>query len=347
MLGSYLWGGLSDIMGNRKLLPAFSSIFLPVTLLLFSIAVSPVQVIILRGLVGLIFPAYVSPISALVSEEVKRRERGKKLGWFNSMRSLGSTIGLFLAGYLVAYLSLNSVFRLFAFLAVFSIVPLLLIPGDITKFTMPEFRRILTDIKKKMLPTKEGGKQILRKKGLIYIYLSLTLRVICIVGFASFLPIYIVKVLGYSEEFLGIFSGFGNGLMIIGMFVAGWTADKLGRRIIVTVGFLLSGLTPIFYSISDNLITLSLGRIFHSLGYCFVMGGISAFVGDVASEGSQGSFMGLITVFFSIGGIIGPLIMGTFVGYLGYFRMGIVMSLFAFSAMVMIVSKVKETLPLV
>jgi hypothetical protein len=41
------------------------------------------------------------------------------------------------------------------------------------------------------------------EKGLIYIYLALALRVICIVGFSSFLPIYLVRGLGYSQEFFG------------------------------------------------------------------------------------------------------------------------------------------------
>jgi MFS family permease len=344
MIGSYLWGGLSDVMGNRKLLPVLSCIFLPVCLLLLSVAVSPVQTILLRGLIGLILPAYISPILALVSEEVGREERGEKLGWFNSIRSLGSTTGLFLTGFLVASVSLNSIFQLLALLAFLSIPPLLLGPGRVAQFSMPKFDRILKDIKERFFPSGKG-RGGLQEKGLIYIYLALALRVICIVGFASFLPIYIVRELGYSQGFLGIFEGVGNGLMIIGMFIAGWAADKLGRRIIVIIGFLLSGLTPIFYSISGNLLTLGLGRTFHSLGYCLVISGIAAFVGDVAGEGRQGSLMGMITVFFAMGGMVGPLIMGTFLGYLGYFRMGMVMSLFAFSAMMIVVYKVEETLP--
>lgn len=347
MLGSYLWGGLSDVMGNRKLLPVFGSICFTACLLFLSNAVSAVQVIILRGLIGLTIPAYISPVLALMSEQVRGEKRGKRLGWFNSIRSLGSTMGLFLTGYMVTFLSLSSVFQLFALLAVLSIGPLLLLPGHLTQFSMPDFNRILTDIRHSTFPPQEGGKHIFQQKGLIYIYVALALRVICIVGFASFLPIYIVQELDYSQEFLGVFSGYGNGLMIIGMFIAGWAADKAGRRIIVIIGFLLSALTPIFYSLSGNLVTLGLGRTFHSLGYCLVISGISTFVGDVADEGSQGAFMGLITVFFSIGGVIGPLIMGTLLGHLGYFKMGIIMSLFAFSAMIITVLKVEETLPLV
>ncbi len=344
MVGSYLWGGLSDVMENRKLLPALSCLFLPVCMLLLSVTVSAVQVILLRGLIGLILPAYISPILALVSEEVRREKRGERLGWFNSIRSLGSTTGLFLVSFLVVFMPLNSIFQLLAFLGVFSVLPLLLGPGCLTEFSLPKFNRILTDIKERLFPSTEG-RWVLKEKGLIYIYLALALRVICIVGFSSFLPIYIVRELGYSQEFLGVFEGFGNGLMIIGMFIAGWAADKLGRRMIVIIGFLLSGLTPIFYSVSSNLLTLGLGRIFHSLGYCLVIGGISAFVGDLARKGQQGSLMGLITVFFAIGGIVGPLIMGTFLDALGYFRMGILMSLFAFSAIIIAVYKVEETLP--
>ncbi|MGD8545730.1 MAG: MFS transporter [Candidatus Bathyarchaeota archaeon] len=143
---------------------------------------------------------------------------------------------------------------------------------------------------------------------------------------------------------MGVFEGFGNGLMIIGMFIAGWAANRFGRKIVMISGFLLSGLTPIFYSISGSLLTLSLGRTFHSFGYCLVISGIAAFVGDAAGEGQQGSFMGLITVFFAIGGMIGPLIMGVFLERLGYFGMGILMSLFAFSALTIATYKVEETL---
>ncbi|NIP66900.1 MFS transporter [Candidatus Bathyarchaeota archaeon] len=344
LLASYLWGGLSDVMGNRKLLPAFSCISLPVILLLLSIAGSPAQIILLNGLVGWIFPAYASPILALVSEEVEQRERGEKLGWFNSTRSLGSTIGLILAGYLVAYATLRYAFQLFALFTAFSLVPLLLIPGNIREFAVPQWNQILGQIKERMLSSK-GGKHILHEKGLIYLYSALTLRVICIVGFASFLSIYIVKELGYSQEFLAAFSAYGNGLMIVGMFFAGWIADRLGRRITVILGFLLSGCVPIFYTLSHHLIILGLGRTLHSLGYCFAIGGITAFVGDLAGEESQGSFMGLITIFFSVGGVAGPVIMGSLLGYLGYSKMGVLMSLFAFSALIMTIAKVEEPLP--
>ena len=105
MVGSFVWGGLSDLMKNRKLLPILSCILLPVSLLLLSGAVSPVQVILLRGLIGLVLPAYIAPILALISEEAGWKERGERLGWFNSVRSLGSTAGLFLASFLVTFIT--------------------------------------------------------------------------------------------------------------------------------------------------------------------------------------------------------------------------------------------------
>ncbi|MFW6117431.1 MAG: MFS transporter [Thermoproteota archaeon] len=334
ILGSYLWGGLSDVWRNRKLLPVLSGISYPACLFFLSIVDSPVQIILVRGVMGFIFPAYISPVLALMSREVGVEGRGARLGGFNSTRSLGSTLGLFLAGYMITFLELNSAFQLLAVLTVLSVPPLLLVPGELTEICMPSFSKLFSEIRKNIFPSGEG-EHVLRSKGLIYMYITLSLRVICIVGFASFLSPYIIGELGYSPEFLGYFSGYGQALIIVGMFIAGWAADKLGRKTVVNIGLLLSGLTPILYSLSGWLVTLMVARTLHSMGYCLVMNGISTFVGDVTSEENRGAFMGLIYVFYGIGDIIGPVIMGSLLGYLGYFPMGVIMALFSLSGLVM------------
>ncbi|MGD8545729.1 MAG: MFS transporter [Candidatus Bathyarchaeota archaeon] len=156
-VGSFIWGSLSDLMKNRKLLPIFSCILLPVFLFLLSGAFSPVQVILLRGLIGLVLPAYVAPILALISEEAGGKERGERLGWFNSVRSLGSTAGLFLASFLVAFISLASVFQIFSFLTVFATFMLIYGPGRVAEFSLPKFSRILLEFKRKLFPSRQGG----------------------------------------------------------------------------------------------------------------------------------------------------------------------------------------------
>lgn len=344
MPASLFWGSLSDLLENRKILPLGSIISFSFILLVLSWSVTPTQVIILRAFIGLTLPAFTAPLLALISEHSTTERRGGDISWYNAFLSLGRMIGLLITGYLALFFPFSSLFRGFGIVLLGTLLPLLFLPRSLFSVHIPQLATIVDEMKSRIFPEKEG-KSVLWENGLIFLYSSITLRVICIVGFASFLPLYLTEELGYNLQFLGTFSAIGSGIMVFSMLVAGYSADVLGRKRIVLTGLLLSFLTPIFYILGKLLLLfLWLGRIFHSFGYSFLMSGSSAFVGDLARKKEQGALMGWIRLSFSFGGVIGPMIMGTILGPLGYTKAALIMSFFALCGLTLTFFKVEETI---
>lgn len=343
IVSSPFWGSLSDLTKNRKIFSVGSILSFSVILFFISKSTSPNEIIILRALIGIVFPAFSTPLLALISEHSSTTRRGGDISWYNASRALGRMVGLIIAGYLTVFFLLSSLFRQFALFVLLSILPVFFLPDKFLEISFPKPHLLLKEMKSRIFPVKEG-ESLLRKNGLIFLYVSITLRVICIVGFASFLPLYITEELGYSLQFLGVFSAVGSGIMIFGMLLAGHSADILGRKRIILMGLFLSSLTPIFYHFGQSFSWLLWsGRVAHSFGYSFLISGSTAFVGDIARKREQGALMGWIRMAFSIGGVIGPLIMGLVLEPLNYAGSAFLMSSFAFLGMVIALVKVKET----
>lgn len=344
ILSSLFWGAMSDLLENRKLFSLGSIFCFSLIFFLIAKSTSPTQVILLRACIGLIFPAFSTPLLAFISEHSTTEKRGGDISWYNAFRAIGRTVGLLLTGYLTLFFLLSSIFQFFAFFLLVTVLPIMLLPEKLFQLRIPHLDQILHEMKSRILPTKKGS-SLLRENGLIYLYASITLRVICIVGFASFLPLYLTEELGYSLQFLGWFSAVGSGIMIFSMLIAGHSADVVGRKRIILIGLFLSSITPLFYHLGRFLpLLLWLGRITHSFGYSFLMSGSSAFVGDIARKREQGALMGWIRMAFSIGGVIGPLLVGSLLGgIITYAGAAFLMSLFAFSGLILTLVKVKET----
>lgn len=342
---SPFWGALSDLIKNRKLL-AFGSVF-SFAFLLFALskAFTPLQVILIRGGIGLVFPAFTGPVLALISEHSTTQQRGGDISWYNAFLSLGRMIGLLIGSYLTHTFSLSYIFFLFSFFLLSTIVPVLFFPEKTFNIRLPDAHRFLSEVKGRLFPVKETGDSLLMEKGLIFLYVSLILRVICIVGFSSFLPLYLVEELGYSLAFIGVFNSVGAAIMIFSMLVAGHAADIVGRKYIILLGLLLSALTPLSYHFGKYFtFILWFGRCAHSFGYSLLISGMSAFVGDIARDREQGALMGWIRMSFSIGGIVGPTIMGSLLSSIGYSMAAYLMATFAFTGFFLTLIAVGETM---
>lgn len=151
-----------------------------------------------------------------------------------------------------------------------------------------------------------------------------------------------------TREFIPVYvSGLLFSLPVIVLFdYAPWFASSLG------VGYLQVGLVSTAYFVANILGSYlwgGLSDVWRNRKLLPVLSGIGYpvclfFLSIVTSEENRGAFMGLIYVFYGIGGIMGPVIMGGLLGYLGYFPMGVIMALFSFFGLVLGVLKVEETL---
>lgn len=344
LVASPFWGGLSDLLENRKLFSIGSIMSLSLILFLLSKATLPIHVIILRGCIGFVIPAFSNPILAFISERSSTERRGEDISWYNAFRGIGSMIGLFIIGYLTIFFELSSIFNIFSLSILCTLIPILLLPEKLLHIHLPRLDSIFEEFKSRILPVKEGGESLLKESGLIFLYISIMFRVICRWGFGTFVPVYIVEELGFSLQFLSIFNAVASGVMIFAMLLGGYASDFLGRKRIISLGLFLSSLAPLLYILGGNhMLFLWLGRFSNTFGYSFLRNGSSAFVGDIARKREQGSLMGWINMSWGIGGVIGPILMGIILGSFKYIGSALIMSTFALTGLILTLVKVGET----
>lgn len=143
-------------------------------------------------------------------------------------------------------------------------------------------------------------------------------------GFVSFgirmslVPLFVVESLHRGPGLAG--AGFLVGAVTQGLFLwsAGKLADLHGRRLAIVIGCALTavGMLMIALSVEPALFLVGMGLV--GVGTAFLGSAPAAVVGDLTSGKSSGSAIAGFQMISDFGAIIGPLLAGVMVDYVGY-----------------------------
>ena len=114
-----------------------------------------------------------------------------------------------------------------------------------------------------------------------------------------------------------IFAGFAVSRGIVMPFI-GRMSDRVGRKVFVTCGLFLFAVISLFYPAARNAYQLTAVRMVHGLAAGMIMPIVMAYVGDVATEGREGTITGAITMMFYLGLAAGPFLGGLLSHYYGF-----------------------------
>jgi MFS family permease len=121
----------------------------------------------------------------------------------------------------------------------------------------------------------------------------------------SALPIF-ARRQGASDAAVGvIMAGFGVTSLLLRP-VAGWGADRHGRRPFMLAGALIFALAPLAYAWSAGAVSLGLARLLHGCGMGLYPTAAGAMVADLAPPRRRGEILGLYGAAGSIALAIGP-----------------------------------------
>ena len=108
---------------------------------------------------------------------------------------------------------------------------------------------------------------------------------------------------------------------VVGPFM-GRLSDKMGRRIPILIGLVMSGLPLLAIPYATGFLPLLVISLAYGLGFCIVISSTPALIGDLADKESIGAAMGFLATIMDVGQMLGPVVTGfilaTF-GYSGYF----------------------------
>jgi len=312
ILFSFPVGVLSDRLGRRRLLITAGAIFL-IAPLLYVFIDQPLWMIPVRFFHGTATAILGPVISAIIVERFFAR-KGEMLGKYASSTLIGRTLAPLAGGIILSFFAAYP--GLFRFQIVYVAAALAAVPV----FVMTLLYREKNDRPLKVITLS------VFKESFINFFSHRRLRGIALVDmstyfafgtFETFLPIFLAS-RGVDPYQTGIIFAVQVLMIATTKPVFGWIADRIDKRIQISVGLLLSGIAIAaipFSSSFPHFIEISIGT---GIGISLSTVATSAYVADIAKKEEIGASMGALSSTMDIGHSTGPLVTGMIITVAGF-----------------------------
>ena len=292
-----LWGKIADRYRLRaKLLIAGESIAAATYLIVFLIHKSLIDkqanfaagLSIIFGLSILEFFWSMSDVgwAALLTDVTTIRTRGRIVGMLNFIASLGRMIGINIAGFLY---NNGEGFRQGTIFYI--VITMLVVSATIMWITSKYEKKTDAKTEKtivKYLP-KENFVSSSDDRGTYKWFL--TSLIIIVIGAACVSQIFLIflqDVLDMSPlEIASILTAWTLGGMLTSL-LCGWLADRIGRATVLIMGLTLAIITPLFYGVASNVLTMALIYGINGVSFWTIQTVGFAFVADIIPEDQRG-----------------------------------------------------------
>ncbi len=308
LLGSWLWGTISDYIKRRRLL-AFLALGLAGSVGML-IALPSKNIVLATAVLRFLFFAGFGTVAiAVVSASSLAQRRGKNLSYISSAKALGFAAGSVIAGIVLDRFGFRWAYSLAALLPIVAFAFLWLLPCE-------------NPVRPK---EKIGAWKAIFSSGLFDLYLATALRQMAIFGTFALLYIYMAS-LGIPISLMGAISACNTATQVLALLAFGWLADRVGRRRIFMLGFFVSAAVPLFFVFATNIYGMIAGYITLGFSFSALYVGATAHIGDRVPHHRQGQMLGLYESSRGLGGLFGPVIAGLITPVIGFKGMFLVMA---------------------
>jgi MFS family permease len=331
-----VWGAIADITGRRRAVLVGVSGLATLCVLPLSVIDGVWGPIGVRALYSVFAAGFLPVVLTVVSERGGATGRGRSIGSFNSARSVGFTGARFFSGVLLGALAPGSVYLVVAGVSFTAMVAAAFIDDPTPdRDAEPTLTELVAEIRDRLLPSV-GDRDHLTTNGLQWLYVALALRNLSWLGLASLLPIFLIAEVGASEFAMGLLLALAPVVEVAGMYAFGWVADAVGRKPLVTAGIASHVLIGVLMAAAtlpaDPLlgqVTAGTAMVLKGVGFSAMVAGTVAFIGDVAPVDRESELMGLRSTAKGVGGVLGPLVIGSIATVASYETAFVVSSLVA------------------
>jgi len=349
LLFTVIWGSLSDTLRKRRpflMAGLFSSGFI---LIGFYFSRNVYELIGLSLIRGIAVGSF-TPIALAIASNLNGEKRGSGMGIMNAALSAGWFVGALASGFLVELFSITFPFIAAAFITFLAAIIVIFVISDYEFLSTTQsnpssepanLKKVVNDLKRRFTVMLKKD-EFVRKRGLSTVYLTLILRHGGLLGLYSLFPLYVVQVGGTPAQ-VGLLYALNMGTQAIFMFMMGLCCDRIGRKPVMIMGLLASGLSAIWFGLSSSPIALIPSQVLVAFGYASVTVSATTIVADVAPKENRGEGMGLIMTSLGIGATIGPLIAGFLAEFFGLATMMFVMASLPLVGLLLFSIKAGET----
>lgn len=298
-------GWLADRFGSRKVIiiaVLMWSIFTGLT----GFAWSLTSLFIIRLLFGLGEGAFPAGSTKAISDYFSKENRTKAQSTMMSSNGLGSALAPILVAPLLVWLGWRNVFLAISVLGILAIVWFLFATKTKGEFAASE---------KAQKPTKEEYKQLLRntylwKVLLIFFFVNITSW-----GLMSWMPTYLMQVLGIDLKSVGIVTAIPALFLTVGMIISGRIINKYGSyaKPGVIGGILIVGTCLYLISQSSSVFQVIALQSVAFTFLSFIFSFIFTLPHRVLDPKVVGTAFGMINFGGQAAGIFSPMIMGALI----------------------------------
>jgi MFS family permease len=315
---SYVWGRASDLMGRRKMFLLTGLFALAVTNALIAIVPSYVYIFPLRVVGGAALSAYATSSLALMGDELEkhRTTRGRRMGTFRGLSSLGFGLMAFFSGGIADRFSLRTPFVLSA---IFYAAAFLL------AFFVKEHRHVSTERSDRRFfsagETGEGENDGTPALPLSPLLVSAFIWSLVVGAVYAVWANYMVTELGYTAKTMSRLWSLASTSEFPLMIAAGWLSDKVGRLRMLALGFLAWTLVFLGYVFVPGMPWIVFIQLTRGFAYSAFTAAAMTYAAEVRSRSHRGGISGAYSAAGGLGSILGAALGGIQTQLMGFRQM--------------------------
>jgi MFS family permease len=292
-------GALSDRLQRRKVFVQVGLVLMAISTLGFILASRYTDLLLLRLFQGFGVALTVPASMALLAGASERQTRGGSMGVYSTFRMSGLALGPLLGGFLHERLGFNANFvagAAFVLLGVFLVQVWVEenLPDGVPQRTAPEFR--LVDRK-------------LLSSGIVGAAISTLVMATAFTMIITLENEFNARLQQTALAFAVAFSALTISRVLF-QIPLGRVSDRLGRRPLIIGGLIIMALSTFPMGSVRTTAELVALRVFQGLAAAAIAAPAFAVAADLASAGGEGRQMSIVTMGFTLGIAIGPLIAG-------------------------------------
>ncbi|MFO7264263.1 MAG: multidrug transporter [Bacillaceae bacterium G1] len=303
-----LWGALGDRFG-RKLMVLRSGFGMAITVSLMGFATSPLQLLLLRFLNGMI-SGFIPAATSLIAVTTPKEKVGQALGIFQSGHVAGTIMGPFLGGLLAEWIGFREIFH-------YTGIVILLMTLLVWLAVREQFKKPTEKQKKAM---KGAFSTIIRTQPLLPLFTVGFLIQFSIMSAQPLLPLFVQEV-HPTSEYVAFFAGLVPAVTGLANMVAAPFLGRLGDRKGTQYVLFYSLLGAACFSVPQAFVH-SIGALLvvrFLLGLC--IGGltpsVNALIRKFAPAGQESTTFGYANSALFMGNMLGPILGGLLAGFIG------------------------------
>jgi MFS family permease len=296
---------LSDVFGRRKILMFSAFVFASAPFLYFFIN-SWWQLIPVRFYHGFATAIFVPVTEAIVAEKYPTK-LGERISFFSSITAIGRVIAPFLGGYILLLTNYGySTLYLAVGIAGFTAFITALFFLVEQKKTEPQ------DLQSKPFKSRifHGWLKVAENRDIQVISLIQASQYYVFGSVEFFLVGYLAEVAKLDPFSIGVIMGSQIIVLILSRPFLGRISDKVGRRVPIILGSILSVLVLAVFPFNTYIPTLLALSIGYGLGFATVIASTSPLTCEIVPSSLLGTSLGFLSTMMDVGQTTGPIISG-------------------------------------